>query len=154
MNNFRLRTFITLVIAFALAGCVSTSLEDAAPTEPTELGVNQQSQSVDAVSADPNQQSVASSSQTVNSVQTPTTDDNGVPIKPSDEVFPTFAEDRRGEINQMTPEEKAAIETQMTELLLQRETDPRIRARYQARLQYLRNLAKTHVSDTSAKIAQ
>jgi hypothetical protein len=160
MNNFRIRSFITLVIAFALAGCVSTSLEDAAPTEPTSLTVVQPAPAV-------NTQIETTSTQTVsNSVQSPApaaqtsdtsvtvVDSSAVPQKPSDEEFPTFAQDRRGETNQMTPEEKAAIETQMTELLLERETDPRIRARYLARLRYLRNLAKTHAADTTAKISQ
>ncbi|MBO6918622.1 MAG: hypothetical protein JJ858_09350 [Rhizobiaceae bacterium] len=161
MNNFRIRNFITLVIAFALFGCVSTSLEDAAPTEPTSLTVNQQVQSLDDGVVVPSQQSninaaqiSTTDAQSSNVAQSPVSDGNLIPPKPSGEEFPTFAEDRRGEINQMTPEEKAAIEAQMTELLIQRETDPRIKARYQARLRYLRNLAKSHASDTSAKIAQ
>lgn len=161
MNNFRIRSFITLVIAFALAGCVSTSLEDAAPTEPTSLTVNQPAQPAGAEIETANQQNVANTAQSsvadtqVNdTTATVAADSNVVPPKPSNEEFPTFAEDRRGETNQMTPEQKAAIEAQMTELLLERETDPRIRARYLARLRYLRNLAKTHASETSAKIAQ
>lgn len=160
MNNFRIRSFITLVIAFALAGCVSTSLEDAAPTEPTSLTVVQPAQPAGAEIETTNTQTVSNSVQSpVPAAQTSDTsvnvvDSNAVPPKPSNEEFPTFAQDRRGETNQMTPEQKAAIEAQMTELLLERETDPRIRARYLARLRYLRNLAKTHASETSAKIAQ
>lgn len=160
MNNFRIRSFITVVIAFALAGCVSTSLEDAAPTEPTSLTVVQPAPAIDTQIETTNTQTVS------NSVQSPaptaqtsdtsvtTVDGNAVPQKPSDEEFPTFAQDRRGETNQMTPEQKAAIEAQMTELLLERETDPRIRARYLARLRFLRNLAKTHAAETTAKISQ
>lgn len=169
MNIDRIRYFVIVVIAFALTSCVSTSLEDAAPTaqsnKPTSLAVvDQEITSPDARAvkeANANQQSVANSTDSsVSDVQanrvigSSTVENNIIPSKPAGEQFPTFAEERRGETNQMTPEQKAAIEAQMTELLIQRETDPRIKARYQARLRSLRQLAKTHVSDTSAKIEQ
>lgn len=178
MNNDRIRFFVTVVFAFALTSCVSTSLEDAAPTAVPSQPTNLTAISQETAAQEPNQQTAqealqaplpattaqqptanntvptATSSQSASSNNAVAVDSNAIPPKPTGEQFPSFAEEKRGETNQMTPEEKAAIEAQMTELLIQRETDPRIKARYQARLRYLRQLAKTHASDTSAKIAQ
>lgn len=166
MKNDRVRIFVTVVIAFTLTGCVSTSLEDAAPTvvpnQPTNLtAIPQETPVSETVVSNSTPQDVASSNassnvntQSSNISQDPSAQSTTLPAKPLNEAFPTFAQDRRGETNQMTPEQKAAIEAQMTELLIQREKDPRIKARYQARLAYLRRLAKTHASETSAKIAQ
>ena len=166
MNNDRIRLFVTVVMVFALTGCVSTSLEDAAPSaapnQPTNLtAIPQETPVPEPVVVYNAPQNVVSShvstggsSQSSNTSQRAATDNSALPAKPLNEEFPTFAQDRRGETNQMTPEQKAAIEAQMTELLIQREKDPRIKARYQARLAYLRRLAKTHASETSAKIAQ
>lgn len=166
MNNDRIRFFVTVVMAFVLSGCVSTSLEDAAPTaapnQPTNLtAIAQETPVSEPIVSNVTPQDVASSNvstsgnvQNSSSSQAAPTDNTALPAKPLNEEFPTFAQDRRGETNQMTPEQKAAIEAQMTELLIQREKDPRIKARYQARLAYLRRLAKTHASETSAKITQ
>ncbi|MEP2979251.1 MAG: hypothetical protein ABJO86_07190 [Lentilitoribacter sp.] len=166
MNNDWIRFFVTVVMAFALTGCVSTSLEDAAPTaassQPTNLtAIPQDTSEPDPLVENSAPQNVANSNvstsvngQNSDNSQPTTTENNSLPAKPLNEEFPTFAQERRGETNQMTPEQKAAIEAQMTELLIQREKDPRIKARYQARLTYLRRLAKTHASETSAKIAQ
>ena len=178
MNNDRIRFFVTVVFAFALSSCVSTSLEDAAPTAVPSQPTNLTAISQETPAQEPIQQtaqetiktpvpttstqqttannavSTAASRQSAGSNNSVAIDSNAIPPKPTGEQFPSFAEEKRGETNQMTPEEKAAIEAQMTELLIQRETDPRIKARYQARLRYLRQLAKTHASDTSAKIAQ
>lgn len=153
-----------IVIILPLQACVSTSLQDAAPTsladipEPTPLNVT--SPQVLPATTAPNQalvgDVVASNDASGVSTQAIVTQKTETVIPPprTDETFPTFAKDPSGAIPQLTNVEKAAIEARMTQLLLLRENDPRIKAKYQARLKSLRQIARSHAADAEADIQQ
>lgn len=146
-----------LVLSLPISACVSTSLEDAAPTSlsiasPTNL----QEPDTNALSAE----NIAATS----AAQTPDASSNStssvanteqavvIPDAPTDETFPSFAQTPRGAVGQLTKQEEIAIEERMTQLLLARSKDPKKIANYKARLAYLRKLAATHAKNTENEI--
>lgn len=147
-----LRLFVLVIIGLYLQACVSTSLEDAAPTSvvssPTNLDAASPTPTTQAVASE-NVQTVPVSEQNITSTVPLST---SVPPNPEIENFPTFATDPKGETSQLSAAEKAVIEARMTEVLLARESDPRIRASYEARLIYLRRLAKSHGAAAQVEI--
>lgn len=139
-----LRACYVLVCCIMLFGCVSTSLEDAAPqrltTENLPTAIDQPSGN--------------SAAQDFVDNTDPQSSKVDIPARYDEQGFPTFAETPRGEVDQLSSAEKIAIETRMTELLLSRAKDGNVRAGFEAKLRRLRNLAKTHEQNADAIISQ
>lgn len=134
---------LALVSLALLQGCVSSSLEDAAPQRATTSNLPSTLKPLGGAPT----QNVIDNTQS----QALSTD---VPVKYDKQGFPTFAETPRGEVEQLSPQEKIAIETKVTELLLSRSNDENVRAGFEAKLKRLRELAKTHEQNADAIISQ
>ncbi|MEW7006833.1 hypothetical protein [Lentilitoribacter sp. EG35] len=148
-----LKTAFALFSCALLQACVSTSLEDAAPrrdaekNSPTVLE-NTSNNDVAVHKVDDPLESQASGT-----LQTQTLATETFP-KYDKQGYPTFAETPKGEVDQLSSPEKNAIETKMTELLLRRSTNENVRANFEAKLRYLRKLAKTHEQNADTIISQ
>lgn len=159
-----------LISIFALQGCVSTSLEDAAPTSladnvpldsPTDLQ-SQEEPAANIAALEPvevvgevSSVGTAVEPDVVTQPEPEKVTSNArveLPPPPEGEVFPTFATTPQAATSQLSDEEKVAIEERMTELLLQQSKDPNKIAQYKKRLAYLRKLAATHAQKTEAEI--
>lgn len=150
--NVILRAFLVVVCCNLLQGCVSTSLDDAAPKSITasNLPTTLDQQVGDAVARD-----IAGNTEPRSSdiLQTQTLGAE-TSAKYDKQGFPTFAETPRGEVDQLSSPEKIAIETKMTELLLSRSDDENVRAGFEAKLRRLRVLAETHEQNADVIISQ
>lgn len=154
----------TIVIILSLQACVSTSLEDTAPTAwndpsaPTPLNATTPSvlpeTQTSPQSLDSDISSINNSGDAATEIVEAKKVETVLPPRRTDEEFPTFAKDPSGANSQLTDVEKAAIEARMTKLLLLRENDPSIKAKYEARLKYLRQISKSHAADAEADIQQ
>lgn len=146
--NIGSRFFLTLGCCVLLQGCVSSSLEDAAPPRVS-------ASSLPIMLDDATTQNVVGDAEprASNSLQKQTFGAQ-TPAKYDKQGFPTFAETPRGEVDQLSTPEKIAIETKMTELLLNRASDENVRASFEAKLKRLRELAKTHEQNADVIISQ
>jgi hypothetical protein len=148
----------TIVIILSLQACVSTSLEDTAPTAwndpsaPTPLNATTPSvlpeTQTSPQSLDSDISSINNSGDAATEIVEAKKVETVLPPRRTDEEFPSGAN------SQLTDVEKAAIEARMTKLLLLRENDPSIKAKYEARLKYLRQISKSHAADAEADIQQ
>lgn len=158
----RISSALGLLAAFALSGCQTASLEDAAPTAvpAAQPGVTGELTGADGVSIPP-----ADSPPDVTRRNPGFTSvipiEKTAPVENKDFVasgasrtgrFPTFGEQRTAANTQMTEAERIAAEAEMTELLKARASTPDARAQDDARLRQLRALAASHARDTQEKI--
>lgn len=149
--NIGLRAFLVFVCFTLLQGCVSSSLEDAAPQRVT---TNNLPTSLKPVADAPIQNEIDDTQSQASDISQAQTLSADFPEKYDRQGFPTFAETPRGEVDQLSSQEKIAIETKMTELLLSRSNDENVRAGFEAKLRRLRELAKTHEQNADAIISQ
>lgn len=135
--EWTVRRLPVLLAAMSLSACMSASLEDAAPTQPTDQGQvasNDGSGTADAESDEPRDTQFVEQGALRN------------------RDFPTFANTPVAATEQLSPEDKRRIENEMASIRAAYGSGALSEAAYNARVRELNALARTHGSDARDEI--
>lgn len=128
---------LSLLVVLGLSGCVSASLEDAAPTQPAELGGPTSN----------------GGSETTGAEVDPERDTRFVEEGAlRNKSFPTFANTPVVATEQLSAEDKLQLEAEMSAIRAAYGSGGLSEAAYVARMKELNDLARTHGSDAQGQI--
>ncbi len=136
-TNGYLRVPMGCAVLVLVAGCVSASLEDAAPKPDTRPPVSETKTSADSGAQDAN-----------------TARDNSFVAEGArrNDDYPTFAQTPIGATDQLSDSAKQAILDEMASIRAAHQSAGNQAAAYSTRYNNLQELAKTHGVDTQAEI--